>query len=276
LAANFIHLWQGNPVWAGLPCSRVVVFHITTFIRSNVLLVLLMLSKSELEKRNSQFEGESPEAILAWAWETFGGELAATSSFQTQSVPLLHIVSKTVPKLPILFLDTGFHFPETLQFRDELIKRYKLNVVNVYPQVGHDKFIREYGELYKRDPDMCCYINKVEPLKRALGNYNAWITGIRRDQTKNRRDIKIVSYQPDTDLYKICPLATWTDRRIWQYHNKYKLPEHPLFSRGYLSVGCAPCTRPAFDDDGNRSGRWEKFEKIECGLHTDAFSKERG
>jgi phosphoadenosine phosphosulfate reductase len=221
---------------------------------------------------NERFEGAAPHEILAWAWDAFKPVIASTSSFQTQSLPLLYIISQIAPEMPIFFLDTGFHFPETLAFRDQLAERFGLNIVTLKPQVGHDGFKHRYGDLYRHDPDLCCYINKVEPLKRAKEGLKAWVAGIRRDQTPARRNTPIVSIQAD-GLYKICPLANWTSRDVFQYIHDHDLPDHPLLSQGYLSIGCAPCTRPVSAEGDERSGRWAGFNKTECGLHVVSSSQ---
>lgn len=225
------------------------------------------LSASQLEAVNQQFEQASPLEIVAWAWETFDTTLAASSSFQTQSVPLLHMIAQVASRMTIYFLDTGFHFPETLLFRDQLANRFGLNVETVTPAMGHAGFRLEYGDLYRRDPDMCCYINKVEPMRAVTAGVRAWISGIRRDQTEHRKSTPIVSVQKN-GTYKICPLANWTQHDVWRYINRNDLPVHPLFHQGYLSVGCAPCTRSVGDGEDERAGRWAGVGKTECGLHT--------
>ena len=216
---------------------------------------------------NDQLGSASTEEILQWVWKEFGESAAATSSFQTQSVPLLHLIAETTPQLPILFLDTGFHFPETLEFRDHLQEEFGLNVRSLKTRMGHGGFRQKYGELHRRDPDLCCHLNKVEPLERALEEYRVWVSGIRRDQTKQREDTSVVS-QLDNGLYKVCPMVRWSSRDIWQHIHKHALPAHPLFYEGYLSIGCAPCTRRPDGDESERDGRWANSDKAECGLHT--------
>ena len=223
-------------------------------------------SALDLPALNRRFTGASPETILRWAWLTFGPEIAATSSFQTQSVPLLHMIARVAPEMPVFFLDTGFHFPDTLAFRDLLRERFGLNVVVLMPEGGHEAFRRRHGDLYRRDPDLCCLINKVEPLERAMSGMQAWISGIRRDQTLHRAATPIVSLGPEGRV-KVCPLAEWTRRDVWQYLHDHGLPEHPLLNKGYLSIGCAPCTQPVADGSDERAGRWAGHEKTECGLH---------
>lgn len=209
---------------------------------------------------------------LKWALDKFGDDLVVTSSFQSQSVPLLHMISKTIPDVDIVFLDTGFHFPETLNFKGELTERFGLNVIDVMNKMGHSSFKQEYGQLYKKDPDQCCYINKVEPLERALSNYQAWITGIRSDQTEERKKADYIQ-RLDNGITKICPILDWNNDDIWTYVQIHELPEHPLLEQGYLSVGCAPCTQPTQDGDA-RSGRWKGKGKSECGLHNNLGKEE--
>ena len=222
----------------------------------------------DLETINAELEVATPEAILYWAWQQFSPDIAATSSFQTQSLPLIHMISTTTPAMPVCFLDTGFHFGETLAFRDALMARYGVNVRTLTPEMGHADFYRQHGDLYRTNPDLCCAINKVEPWQRVKAGLAAWVSGIRRDQTDTRRDTPIVS-QTRGGQYKVCPLATWTDRDIWSYINRHELPVHPLLSQGYLSIGCAPCTRPVGDGEDARAGRWAGQAKTECGLHID-------
>jgi phosphoadenosine phosphosulfate reductase len=227
-------------------------------------LILQGLNITRLNERLDQLQAEE---ILEWAWDAFGPQVVMSSSFQTQSVPLLHIVSRVCPEMPVVFIDTGFHFAETLTFRDELRSRYDLNVVVVHALLEKSQLLERYGEgLYRRDPDLCCYINKVEPMRRATSEMRAWVAGIRRDQTAHRKALKTLEPQP-TGLLKIHPMINWTKRDVWKYIDKYKLPSHPLFTKGYLSIGCVPCTRPVLAGEGERAGRWVGVEKTECGLH---------
>lgn len=216
---------------------------------------------------NERFEHYSPAEILEWVWATFGPTVAASSSFQTQSVPLLHLISQVCPAMPIIFLDTGFHFPETVAYRDELQAKFKLNIVAARPAIEKNELMARYGEsLYRRDPDLCCYLNKVEPMQRAISGLQGWISGVRRDQTPHRHNFHILEPQP-TGLLKIQPMLNWTKKEVWAYIDQHELPVHPLFSKGYLSVGCAPCTRPIFAGEEERAGRWTGTSKTECGLH---------
>jgi len=229
----------------------------------------------DVDELNAQFDGAAPETIIAWAAERFMPRLAATSSFQTQSAALLHMLSRVRPDLPVIFLDTGYHFPETLAYRDRLAAQFGLTLRIVRPAASPAEIARQHGDaLYRRDPDLCCYINKVEPMRRALADLDAWISGIRRDQTPDRAAIRTVEALPDGRL-KINPLAAWTREDVWRYIHAHDLPAHPLFSQGYLSVGCAPCTSPVVGDQNERAGRWAGTGKTECGLHTHSLHTPR-
>lgn len=225
-------------------------------------------SNLDLKRLNARFERASAEEILTWAWATFAPEIAASSSFQTQSVPLLHLISRVCPAMPIIFVDTGFHFPETLAFRDRLRALYDLNVVVVHPSVSKAELLRTYGEvLYRRDPDLCCHINKVMPMREAMVGRRAWISGVRRDQTDTRQAMRILEQRDD--LLRVHPLLSWTGDDVAAYRAAHDLPAHPLQQEGYRSIGCAPCTRPVFIAEDSRAGRWADSEKRECGLHLD-------
>ena len=230
----------------------------------------MLIHQLNCEKLNEEFETKKPEAIIAWALHEFAGRIAMTSSFAQESSALLHMVSRTNPHLPILFLDTGYHFPETLQYKDTLIKLFGLtNVIELRADPEKKaKVVRQYeGVPYEKNPDLCCQINKVEPLDEALKNYDAWMSGIRRRQTDFRKSIQIVE-EYEGNLYKISPLANFTSRDTWWYLKEHNIPQHPLFEKGYLSIGCWPCTRPVQEGDDERSGRWAGKAKTECGIHT--------
>ena len=225
----------------------------------------------DLERLNERFESCSPQEILEWSIGTYWPNIAMSSSFQTQSIPLLHMSARIKPELPVYFLDTGCHFPETLRFKDMMQKRLGLNIVVL--RNGHapeNEESQSHEPLYRTDPDQCCFLNKVEPLRKMLQNMTAWITGIRREQTVQRAQTNVLELQSN-GLVKINPLLNWTKQDLWQYIHDHNLPLHPLFAKGYLSVGCAPCTRPVSPGESERDGRWPGTDKIECGLQTMTF-----
>ena len=218
--------------------------------------------------QNAEMEQWTPQQIVRWAVETFGNDVAMSSSFQQQSLALLHIASRVAPSLPIFFVDTGHHFAETLAFKEDLARRLWLNVIDLGPELSQEEQDARYGpELWKRDPDLCCYLNKVQPMQNALRKCKAWVTGIRRDQSPRRANAQVVECRDD-GLVKINPLVTWTQQDVQRYVEFHKLPVHPLYKRGYRSIGCAPCTRPVRTEESERAGRWSGTSKQECGLHT--------
>jgi len=236
--------------------------------------------KINTEELNARFEKEQPETIIRWAVETFRSKIAMTSSFQSESVALLHMASLIDVNLPVLFLETGFHFKETLAFKNEVIRRFGLkNVIELKADPKRrEELMKEYhNEPYRHNPDLCCQINKVEPLDRALKGYDAWISGIRRSQSKTRRDIQIVEEYEEKgrNMFKINPLANSTSGDIRWYIEQHQLPKHELAGMGYLSIGCWPCTKPVQPGDDERSGRWAGRDKTECGIHTFKAKKEK-
>jgi phosphoadenosine phosphosulfate reductase len=230
---------------------------------------------NELHEFNARFDGADPRTIITWAAERFMPRLAVTSSFQTQSVALLYLIGQTRPDIPVIFLDTGYHFPETLAYRDQLVEQFGLTLRVIRPASPPADVGQPPGDaLYRRDPEMCCYVNKVEPMQRVLHDLDAWLTGIRRDQTDNRAHAQPVELVADGRV-KVNPLLAWTRQDLWSTINRHHLPAHPLFSQGYLSIGCAPCTAPVTDGGDERSGRWAGTDKTECGLHNQALRGDR-
>lgn len=220
----------------------------------------------DLDLLNRQLSTADPQAILRWAWQTYSPDIGVASSFQTHSVPLLHMIAQAVPAMTVYFLDTGFHFSETLIFRDYLVEKWKLNLKILKPELPAADFLERYGELYRFDPQRCCQLNKVQPWQFEALQLSAWITGIRSDQTAVRRDTPIIS-RTTAGSYRICPLTNWTGAEIKHYRHKHSLPAHPLYARGYRSIGCLPCTRPVRRGEGERAGRWPGHTQEECGLH---------
>ncbi len=230
-----------------------------------------MLTKEEIGALSAQFETKTPQEILQWAADEFASEIAMSTSFQTQSMALLHMVARCMPGIRIFFLDTGYHFWDTLIFRERIQHEWNLNVVDLYRDSRWDVFVRQNTRVLPvQDPDLCCYIHKVQPMQKALSGLRAWISGIRRDQTAERARAQILELQDD-GLLKVNPLLNWTRREVLAYIAEHDLPAHPLYARGYRSIGCAPCTVAVRSEDDDRAGRWAGRGKTECGLHTDLF-----
>jgi len=230
------------------------------------------MEEARVNDLNERFERCSPEEILRWAVEGSGLErVAVASSFQAEGTCVLHMATRIRPKIPVLFLDTGFHFPETLTFKAELTERLGLNVVDLRGDHTPETQAIEFGErLFERDPDLCCRLNKVTPFTRALHGFDAWITGLRRDSAPTRAGTPFVEpyeLEPGRPMVKVNPVAAWSRRQVWGYLRAHDLPRNPLYDVGYAQIGCAPCTRRIAPGEHERDGRWDGSLKVECGLH---------
>lgn len=198
-----------------------------------------------------------------------GKKAFVSSSFQSHSLPLLHLISRFDNSIPVYFLNTGFHFPETLMFRHEIADRFGLTVIDVVSPVSKAGQRDSQGKfIYVGNPDHCCYLNKVLPLEPVIEKHDVWINGVRRDQTKFRSQLKEEETMPDGKL-RYHPMLDWNSKLIWQYRKEHKLPEHPLEAKGYISIGCMPCTRSVSEGTEGRSGRWSGMSKDECGIQTE-------
>lgn len=222
-----------------------------------------------LDALNAGFREQSPEALLHWAAEQFGGGAVLTCSFGgAAGMVLLDMIARRDLPIELLFLDTGLLFPQTYALADAAARRYGVALKRERPALSLDEQALHYGpELFARDPDRCCAIRKVAPLAEALQPYSAWISGIRREQTANRAATEPVQWSAKHGLLKLSPLAYWSEREIWGYISAHDVPYNPLLDQGYPSIGCAPCTSPASAAEA-RGGRWSGFAKTECGLHT--------
>lgn len=201
-------------------------------------------------------------------------EAAVSCSFQAGGVALLHMLRHYRPDIPVLFVDTGYHFPETLRFRDHLAEVWDLDLRILTAELSVPEQAARHGPLNRTDPDRCCTIRKVEPLYRALEGFDLWITGVRHDSAPTRVDLAPIERKllPSGHVVdKASPLLDWTLDDVLAYHHSQGIPLHPLYDRGYRSIGCGPCTEPVTIGDP-RSGRWSGFDKTECGLHTQAAS----
>jgi phosphoadenosine phosphosulfate reductase len=228
-----------------------------------------MIDGLELQRLNAEFENATPYTILEWAARTYGGKLVVVTSFQPTGIVTLHILSEIAPQTAVLTLDTELLFPETYALIDDLEKRLSLNLIRVRPVLTLDQQARQHGPaLWECNPDACCQIRKVAPLGTALADYEAWLTGLRRDQS-GRGLTPIISWDKQYQNVKICPFANWTKDMIWLYIQTHELPYNTLHDRGYPSIGCntSVCTQPATTGADERSGRWVNHQKTECGIH---------
>lgn len=217
-------------------------------------------------RAGDQLEGATPQEILRWALDRWHPRLAIASSMG--EAVLVDMATKIRPGVPVVFLDTGYHFAETIGTRDAVQATYDVKLVTILPTRTVAEQDTEHGaRLYERDPDLCCALRKVEPLERGLAPYVAWASGIRRDETGNRREIKVVEWDPKRVKVKVNPLAAWSEDDVEAYIAENNILVNPLSQDGYPSIGCAPCTRRVATGDDPRSGRWAGSTKTECGLH---------
>jgi phosphoadenosine phosphosulfate reductase len=210
---------------------------------------------------------EQALAALAWAGDTFGDEFAITSSMADGL--LAHLASRAIPGVHVIFLDTGYHFAETIGTRDWISSVLPITLVNVEPEQTVAQQDLEFGAaLHDRDPDLCCSLRKVQPLAQTLSGYVAWGSGVRRDESPTRANTRIVDWDAKREMIKINPIAAWTQGDVDRYIAEHAIPVNPLFEIGYGSIGCAPCTRPVAAGEDPRAGRWAGRGKTECGIHT--------
>ncbi|USG64297.1 phosphoadenylyl-sulfate reductase [Brevibacillus ruminantium] len=225
-------------------------------------------SREELNLTAYRLENKQPQDVIAWGVEQFGTDIILASSFGAEDVVLIDMLHQLAPQTPIFYLDTGKHFPETLETKDRLEERYGMSFIQVLPKLSLEEQEAAYGEkLWEREPNLCCQLRKVEPLTEILSKYSAWITGIRREQAPTRANAKKVEWDEKFQLVKLNPLADWTREQVWSYIRTNDVIYNPLHDRHYPSIGCSVCTRPVAPGEDPRAGRWSGFDKTECGLH---------
>jgi phosphoadenosine phosphosulfate reductase len=224
---------------------------------------LTTISPRELaERAGEELEGAPPLEVLRWAVDRFSPRFAITASMQ--DTVLLHMISQVDRDVPVVFLDTGYHFPETIGTADAAESVYDLKLLRVRPQLSVEQQDQAFGpKLYERDPDLCCQMRKVKPLESAMRDFDAWASGVRRDESDSRASARLVEWDEGKGKVKINPLVAWSQDQIDDYVAANGVLVNPLLSEGYGSVGCAPCTRPGT----GRDGRWAGQNKVECGLH---------
>ena len=225
----------------------------------------------DVHRISEELENLAPEQALdsvLGANQT--ARLCLTSSFQAEDMVVTHLLRTRTPDFVVLFLDTGYHFPETYEYRDRMTKQWSLNLVNALPTQTVAQQESELGILYRSEPTRCCQLRKVEPLMRGLEPFDIWFTGLRREQSPTRRNLKKVELHrlpTGRSLWKVSLLADWNWEQVWQYADANGIPHLPQYDEGYLSIGCQPCTALPSDPNNPRSGRWGGT-KLECGIHT--------
>ena len=233
----------------------------------------------DLPVLNQMFETKDPAQIVEWSVTQFGDDLVMSSSFGADSVVLLHMANQVKPGIRVVFVDTGYLFPETHAYMEQLRLRLNLNVWTYRTRNDPIAYLHHAGEenpTWRKNIDACCAANKNEPFDRAMKELGpkAWLRGTRRDQTKHREESNFVQWFKKYNCYAISPLFAWSARDVYGYVKKHDLPRHPLWEKGYASIGCNPlsCTRPIGEGEDPRSGRWAGQEKIECGINVDKNS----
>ena len=232
------------------------------------------LTAGHVHLLDQHFAKSGTEATLAWVWQRFGARAAIGTSFQGAGLVMIHIAQKNGLKFPVFTLDTGLLFPETVELKKRLEDFFGFQIESLVPDLTVQQQEDAQGpELWNRDPDLCCTIRKVFPLKSKLHDLDCWITGLRKQQSDSRAGIGIIElYTFDEatgkDIVKLNPMANWSRDDVWNYIREHKIPYNPLQDQGYRSIGCLPCTRKTAASEDERAGRWIGFKKVECGIHT--------
>jgi phosphoadenosine phosphosulfate reductase len=223
----------------------------------------------DFRKISDELEEKSPQDILRWATREYGSKLTMATAFGAEGCALIAMLAEIQPDIHIFNLETGYQFPETLELRERIKERYGIEVAFVRAEESVEAMEQRFGgPIYGTRPDECCRIRKVEPLKKAVKGWDAWISAIRRDQTPDRARSGIVEWDAKFNLVKVNPLANWTKKDVWRYISEYDVPYNPLHDQGFPSIGCWPCTRAVGAGQDDRAGRWTGFAKLECGLHS--------
>jgi phosphoadenosine phosphosulfate reductase len=230
--------------------------------------------KLDLPTLNSMLKSSQPEQVVTWAAAEFGADLVMSSSFGAESALLLHLATRVIPDIKIVVVDTGYLFPETFAFMEQLRRRFDLNVWVYRTRNDPFEYLKRAAEpdsSWRNDVDACCAANKNEPFERAMKELRpkAWLRGIRHNQAETRKSVDTLQWSKRYGCYAVSPLLNWTGKEIHAYMKQHDLPYHPLYEKGYLSIGCNPtsCTRPVQIGEEARSGRWAGKGKVECGIN---------
>lgn len=215
----------------------------------------------------ARFADATADEVLAWAAETFGSRIVVACSMAADTV-VPHLAARHLPGVDVLFLQTGYHFAETVGTRDALAHAVDVRIVDALPRLTVAEQDALHGpRLYERDPQACCALRKVEPINRELASYEAWVTGVRREDNALRAQTRLVEWDAAHEMVKINPVAAWTGEQVMSYAGAHGVPVNLLLDEGYPSIGCEPCTRPVAPGEDPRAGRWAGHTKTECGLH---------
>lgn len=224
---------------------------------------------AELQEMSQQLEESSPQEILQWAVSKYAPKFTMATAFGPEGMTIIHMLSKIAPDTPIFNLDTGYQFDETLELREEVKRRYGIEVELKKPELSVEQYeLQNGGPVYRSEPNRCCFDRKISVLQQAAVGFTAWASAIRRDQSPDRARAPIVGWDKKFGLVKVSPLANWSKKDVWGLITAEDIPYNPLHDQGFTSIGCRPCTRSVLPGEDERAGRWAGFEKTECGLHT--------
>ena len=224
---------------------------------------------TDLARESESLETATPQEILRWAVERFAPKFTMATAFGPEGMTIIHMLAEIAPETPIFNLETGYQFDETHQLRENVKRRYGIEVEYKLPETTVEEFeAANGGPVYKTDPNRCCFERKLKVLHKAAQGWHAWASAIRRDQSPDRAKAPIVGWDNKFQLVKISPLANWTKKDVWTLISQADIPYNPLHDRGYPSIGCQPCTRAVLAGEDERAGRWSGFQKTECGLHS--------
>ena len=225
--------------------------------------------RTDLDQIKTAAENWIPEQVLTWAFSKYGEKIAIATGFGVEGMVLIDMAWKINPHLKVFTGDTEFLFPETYDLMDRVEEKYGIKVERIYARLTPEEQQRQFGpELWARNPDQCCHLRKVEPLRQKLASLEAWVTAIRRGQTAERARVSKIDWDGKFNLVKISPIAYWTREMVWKYALRHGVPYNRLHDQNYPSIGCIHCTRPVKPGEDPRAGRWSGFRKTECGLHT--------
>lgn len=221
----------------------------------------------KVQQMKRDFADKEVSEIILLSYEEFGEELAMTTAFGYSGIVLMNFIREIVPDLPIYFIDTRFHFDETIEIMTKIKNKWKLNIQSLYPSFSEEELGKIIGkDAFNTNPDICCHYRKVIPLLKILKTKNAWLSAIRRDQYKTRSKIDVIEIN-HRGMIKINPMWNWSKEKVWFYIRELNLPYNPLHDKKYPSIGCKPCTSQAENEEEEREGRWKGLEKKECGIH---------
>ena len=225
--------------------------------------------RADLAEASRSLEASDPPGIIEWAVNRFGSKLTMATAFGPEGCLILHWLASIAPKTFVFNLETGYQFDETLRLRDRIADRYGIKVVYEFPDQSVEEYEKVHGgPLYRTNPGQCCGERKIHVIERVLKRFDAWMSGIRRDQSADRAGAPIVGWDYKFGVVKISPLANWTKARVWDQIIREEIPYNPLHDKGYVSIGCQPCTRSISEGEDERAGRWSGTAKTECGLHS--------